>query len=272
MKKIHFPLALLAAVLTFQACEKTALDTASDSVSRPVVEAYLTPGRVPSVKVVYQIPFESSDTVAKPVEGLTLTIECEGITHPLAYIGEGVYQADSTWEVEPGKTYRLAFDYADGVVSAETTVPDKPLDFEASASSIAIPKIGDPGNGGGFPTFPDPIELTWSALTGVYYLVVVENLETDPTSIFDDTNDDRPRPNFRSEPEQVDQYEIGFQNFRYYGTHRVVVFSLNAEYASLYEDNGNTSQNLTTPYSNVTGGLGIFTAINSDTLEVEVTE
>jgi hypothetical protein len=193
--------------------------------------------------------------------------------YPLAYVGEGVYRADSTWQVVAGKTYRLAFNYADGVVRAETTVPDQPLDLVASASSIAIPKIGDPGSGGGFPTFPDPIALTWTSLSGVYYLVVVENLETDPESIFDDNGDtDRPRPSFRSEPEQVNEYEIGFQNFSYYGTHRVVLFSLNAEYASLYDDNGNSSQNLTTPYSNVIGGLGIFTGLNSDTLTVEVTE
>ena len=47
------------------ACEKSALTTAADSKSRPVVEAYLSPGLTPEVKITYQLAFGSTDNIDK---------------------------------------------------------------------------------------------------------------------------------------------------------------------------------------------------------------
>ncbi len=256
------------------ACEKSALTTAADSKSRPVVEAYLSPGLTPEVKITYQLAFGSTDTIVQPIPDLNVTLEADGVLHPLLYSGiDSAYHADGSWQVEAGKTYRLGFNFKDSQISSETTIPQQPENFSASATSIALPQIGSGGGGGGFPTFPDPIELTWSNTDGSYYLVVVENLESNPEAIFEVTDGNRPpRPTFRSEPEQNSSFEVGFQNFTYYGTHQVLLYRLNAEYASLYDDNGNSSQNLTTPYSNIVGGLGIFTGLNADTLMLEVTK
>jgi len=276
MKKIFVVQLVLLLVQAFllPACEKTALTTASDSVRRPVVETYLTPGQTPTVKITYQLAFGSTDTVVQPIDNLEVTIETDGIVQPLAYsAADSVYAADGSWVVEAGKTYRLRFAYNGGLVTAESVVPQKPQGFTASAASIAIPQVGTPGSGGP-PSFPDPVTLDWANDDAAYYLIVVENLEEDSEAIFaDNGNSSRPpRPTFRSEPEQTTTFEIGFQNFQYYGLHRVILFRLNAEYASLYDDNGNSSQNLTAPYTNISGGLGIFTGLNSDTLMVNVTK
>jgi len=269
MKKI---LVIQLLLFLLSACEKTALTDGSESVARPVVEAYLQPGQNPALKITRQIPFGSSDTVALPVKNLSVVIESGDFAYSLAFSGDTIYVGDGSWQPEAGKTYLLKFTYEGSEVTAETLVPEKPSGFTASASSIEIPSF-DIGSGGGFPTFPDPIELSWQAVPNAYYLVVVENIESDPEAIFDiPDGDDRPRPTFRSEPEQANSYEIGFQNFQYYGTHRVILYRLNAEYAALYDDNGNSSQNLTTPFTNVIGGLGIFTGMNADTLMVEVKE
>lgn len=261
-------------LFSLAACEKTSLTTETDSVNRPVVEAYLTPGQNPAVKITYQLAFGSNDTIVQPIQNLQVLIESEGITHTLAYLpSDSMYVADGSWQVEAGKKYSLRFDFNGSTISAESVVPLKPEGFTSSATSIAIPTFGNPGSGGGPPSFPDPIELSWQNNDGVYYLVVVENLEDNPESIFEDDGGDRPAlPTFRSEPDQTDNYQLGIQNFKYYGTHRVVLFRLNAEYASLYDDSGNSSQNLTSPYTNIVGGLGIFTGLNSDTLNVEVTK
>jgi hypothetical protein len=278
MKKIFVQFVLMLAQGLFLcfllSCEKTALGTASDSVNRPVVEAYLTPGQIPTVRITQQLAFGSSDTIVQPIQNLNVVVESDGTARPLFYSpADSAYVADGTWQVEAGKTYRLSFPYRESIVTAESLVPQKPEGFTVSATSIAIPQF-TPGSGGGIPTFPDPIEIGWTNTDGSYFLVVVENLEANSEAIFeDDGNSNRPpRPTFRSEPEQTNTYQIGFQSFQYYGTHRVVLFRLNAEYASLYDDNGNSSQNLTAPYSNITGGLGIFTGLNSDTLMVEVTK
>ncbi len=268
MKKVLFAAILLAG---FCACEKTDLTNASESVARPVVEAYLQPGRLPAVKITRQIPFGSGDTLALPLAGLDVRLESEGVVHSLAFRGDTIYVADSSWQPEAGKTYRLTFEYEGTMVHAETSVPDKPTGFYASAYSLEVPSF-DIGSGTP-PSFPEPVNLYWQAASDAWYLVVVENIEANPVEIFERPDgDERPRPVFRSEPEQTNTYEIGFQNFQYYGTHYVILYRLNADYAALYDDNGNSSQNLTTPYSNITGGLGIFSGMNADTLVVEITD
>jgi hypothetical protein len=50
----------------------------------------------------------------------------------------------------------------------------------------------------------------------------------------------------------------------------LILYHLNADYAALYNDTGNSSQNLTNPTTNIENGLGIFTGINADTLLLNV--
>jgi len=60
------------------------------------------------------------------------------------------------------------------------------------------------------------------------------------------------------------------QSFQYFGSHNIVLYRVNAEYAALYQSSGTTSQNLSTPPTSITNGLGIFTGINADTLKFTV--
>lgn len=256
------------------ACEKADLNTAGQSVNRPVVESFLQPGVAPTVFVKKQIPYGSTDSVQLPIKGLNIAIENveTGEKYLLAYTDTSAY-VGSGWQPETGQTYRLSFEYDDNTIVSETTIPTKPVAFKASASSIQVfdPSNFTPGSGTP-PSFPDPIELTWDASDGGYYLVVVETAEDSPTLIFSDTTRFRPFRAFRSAPAQINTHNLDFQSFRYYGTHNVILYHLNAEYAALYESYGSNSTNLTTPYTNINGGLGIFTGVNADTIVVTVTK
>jgi hypothetical protein len=123
---------------------------------------------------------------------------------------------------------------------------------------------------GGMPEMPDPVKTNWSNPENDYYLVVVENTEENPAVINDFGGNNPPARLFRNEPTQTNSYDIRAQQFQYYGKHRIILFHINPEYSSLYKDSGTTSQNITTPPTNVTNGLGIFTAIHSDTLFLDV--
>jgi hypothetical protein len=269
MKKI---LLLSLFLLSLAACEKPALGTLTGSVNRPVVEGFLQPGSTPVVQVKKQLAYGSTDSVQLPVEGLLLQIGDPetGIWYTLTHTDSSAYMADGSWTPVAGKTYQLAFEYNNAAVTAETTVPAKPGDFTTSAVAIAAPVFG--GGTGGPPTFPDPVELNWDASDGGYYLVVVQVAETDPELIFSDTTNFRPMRAFRSEPQQTNTWQLQPFSFRYYGKHHVILYRLNPEYAALYEDTGSNSNNLTTPFTNISGGLGIFTGVNADTLTVEVTK
>jgi Domain of unknown function (DUF4249) len=262
--RLQFITCLLIVACYFTACEKPVLNSGISTLEKPVVQAYFHPGRTAEVKITRQIPINADSATSRGISGLIIRITApSGTTYTLADQGNGTYLSDSTLVIKAEEIYQLSFDYQGVTIDASTMVPSAPKVFEASADNIVFPSFS---GGGGVPSFPDPIELTWENTDGAYYLIVVENIETDPTSVADG----RERPTFRSEPEQTNRYELSFRNFSYYGTHRVILFKINPEYASLYDDNGNSSQNLTTPFTNITGGLGIFTGINSDTLFVEV--
>jgi hypothetical protein len=269
--KIFLP---ISALLFWAACEKNTLNADTDSVNRPVVEAFLQPGAVPVVFVKKQIPYNGEDTLQLPITDLYITIEQveSGEQYLLQHSDSSAY-VGSGWYPQSGKTYRLRFEYAGETIESETVIPDKPVDFQASALSIQAfdPSGFTPGSGTP-PAFPDPIELNWDATDGGYYLVVVESAEDDPELIFSDTTQFRPFRAFRSTPAQTNVYELNVMSFRYYGAHHVILYHLNPEYAALYESYGSNSTNLSTPYSNVSGGLGIFTGVCADTLVVTVTQ
>ena len=99
---------------------------------------------------------------------------------------------------------------------------------------------------------------------------------TNPISIRPDMPDGFPGSGGKFAFEMVTQptngsyYAIVPLQLKYYGTHRIIITSVNDEYVNLYSSLNQDSRELNEPYSNVTNGLGIFTAFNSDTLYLEV--
>ncbi|MEI6411565.1 MAG: DUF4249 family protein [Bacteroidota bacterium] len=263
---MHKFLYLLLGLSLFSACEKASLNSPSDSITRPVVQAFLQPGATPSVKITQQLPFGSSDTVVHTIDNLSVLIESNGQQFPLEFVDTGTYVGN--FVPIAGQTYSLSFTYNGKIVTAQTVIPSKPTGLTTSATSIAIPPF-TPG-GGGFINIPDPINLSWNNPDNAYCLVVISNIDANSTSIFPVTNNNIPRRIFRSQPEQISGYEINARSFRYYGHHNVIVYRLNPEYASLYDNSGNSSQNLVSPFTNIVGGLGIFTGVNADTVHVYV--
>ncbi|WP_332368583.1 hypothetical protein [Spirosoma telluris] len=119
------------------------------------------------------------------------------------------------------------------------------------------------------------IKLTWKNSTSDYYYVVVNTVEANPVPIISNTGSTSvtiPTRQFQSEPQQYDNTTIQSQSFQYFGVYRVVLFHLNPDYAALYKQNSTSTQNISTPPSSITNGLGLFTGINTDTLYVTVKE
>lgn len=255
---------LLFWVCIVAACEKPAINATSSSLNRLVVEGYLQPGAPPLVQIKKQILYGSTDSIQAPVDGLEVFIEDlqTGEIHFMQQ-GDSTAYTGSGWTAESEKSYRLSFEYEGVEVLAETRIPEKPLNFNASASTIQPFVFSFP------PSFPDPVELKWEASEGGYYLIVVVCIENNPVLINSDI-EFTPPFTFRTEPEQINSYSLQATSFEYYGRHQVILYHLNAEYAALYENTGNNSTNLTTPYTNIMGGLGIFTGVNADTLMIKV--
>ena len=247
-------------------CEQ--LEFLSNHGEKAIVEGYIVAGQKIKLKVTKELVYDSNDTTIQPINNLTIEISDSLTSETLINSGDsGIYVSQNMVAAE-GVTYTIEFKYNDVLLKSQTVIPTKPTGFTCSASSITVQSFR-PGMGGGFSP-PEAITVNWTNAENFYYLVVVECLETNPTPIFD-TAHFRPSRMFRNSPMQGTSSQISPMSFSYYGTHRVILFRLNAEYSAIYQENGNNSLNLTAPNSNIENGSGIFTGINSDTLMIEVT-
>lgn len=234
----------------------------------PVVVGYLAPGHPAQVLITREISYGSTDTLTA-ISGLSPTITYDGQPYVLAETSPGHYQS-ADLPLVAGQTYRLAFTYHGREITAETEIPSSPGGFTGSATSLVVPNIG---SGSGF-EMPDPIQYTWDNPRADYHLLVVRNVEHNPSPITFDIGGspiEKPEPAFRLPPHRGDRQQVTLSRFSYYGEHEVVLYRIQPEYAALYEQTSNNSTDLAAPPTNIVGGLGIFTGIHpTDTLHIHV--
>ena len=96
-------------------------------------------------------------------------------------------------------------------------------------------------------------------------------METSPEAVFGGTiKFGGRRPPVFNRLTQSNAAEIESRRIEYYGNHLVLLMHVQPEYAALYEENGNSSLNLSPPPTNIDNGLGIFTGFAADTLKLLV--
>jgi hypothetical protein len=270
--KMKFILLIFIAIALFS-CEK---ETQSEFTDYPIIESYLESDNYFNLTITRQVPFYSDVTYSlDDINNLSIKVVYDDIEHTLIPLGDGKY-IDSSTVVQTEKKYQIIFNYNEKNVSAYTTVPSKPADFTISDTVLYVVQMGEPGNFNPPGEMPEPLELTWTNDDESYYMVVVENIETvlDPIMEIDDedTTEMPTRPRFRNSPSTGSSEEIRSMEFEYYGTHRIILYHVLPDYASLYDKTSTSSQNLTNPSVSIINGYGIFTGLNSDTLYLEVLE
>ena len=269
MVHLYRALILLSCCLGLNACTDAAGINFNDI---PVVEAYLYAGNPVELGISRKSSF-NTDLNFDPTEldALNIYIKHAGKKYALTPAGDGQYRSGNNGlDIKEGENYQLEFEFKGKNVSASTEVLSKPQGFSQSETSIAVPKFTFPPSGNR--NFPDPVKFSWDNPDRSYYLLVVENTESNPEAIndFSSLGIDPPARLFRVEPTQNNSFEVRSQQFQYYGQHRVILYHINPEYALLYQDSGDNSLNIKSPPTNVKNGLGIFTAISSDTLYLKV--
>ena len=265
---------IAALSLSFTACE-----TDSNLIEggiKPVVEGYLVAGRPISIIVKKEIAFtEDNSAVETPILGLNIKVSGNGQTYTLKSSGNGLYESDKMVKLKVGSTYTLAFDYNGKAISASTIIPTKPVGFTTDLTSIARTKL-DLSSGSSNIRNPDgntDVNLTWTNPASEYHFVVADNVEASPVAIITlptNTNFQDIIRRFRSQPVQGTETRLRSQQFQYFGKHSLVLLKVNPDYVALYNSSGTTSQNISTPPTTITNGLGIFTGINADTLAFSV--
>lgn len=248
-------------------------ETTSNFTDYPIIEAYLEPNSPFSVVITRQIPFDEEVLyAADDIDNLAIEVLYNNQVFTLTPLGGGQY-VDSSLIVAEGDSYNLSFAFDSRAISAYTYVPSKPEGFTQSVTEIYIEAI-DSSSGpptGGF-TQPDPIELNWENSDNSYYLIVVENTELTLDPIRDFGDADPPGNRFKKSPTNSSLEELRSLEFQYFGMHRIILYHVLPDYATLYDENSTSSQNITNPSTSIVNGYGIFTGLNADTLYVDVIE
>lgn len=260
VKSVFFT--IIASALLF-ACKKE--NNSDINYDLPVVQSFLVPGKSVLVKIYYQKYLDDTITYGFPITGLQLHLSEGNKSITLTETSSGNYTYADTNFIAANKSYSLSFDYNNKTVSATTTVPAKPENFTSSDSLQQVPVFT-------FGSTPDsftPITLSWTNNNNSgHYFLMIKNLETSRTSL-------NPRNNSSYRDSelllgQVSSYQTQQMMFNYLGRHQLILFHINKEYVDALNNNGGSSLNLTAPYTNVSNGLGIFTSMQADTLNMRV--
>jgi hypothetical protein len=264
MKKIYLA---SAAFFLITACHKKIETPVAESL--PVIEAFLRPDQVPFVGINHEILTNTTDTLGQPFKNLTVTIRTpDGESRHMSYSSDGTYHPRRDWFPVAGVTYQLIIEYNGGALTAKTTLPPKPANVSVSTTTLAVatfkPAPGDP--------VPDPVKISWDNPDHAYFMLVVENADIQPASIFDiPQNQDLPQATFNSALLEANQFDLDYLKFGDYGNYRVILYRVNQEFVDFYNQNTQTVGTSASTYSNISGALGVFTSVNADTLLVSVT-
>lgn len=256
---------LCSLILIMYACTNSNDDTGLEDI--PVVNSYLYPSDTFKVHVSKLTPYGNNlHSTDIEINELKLYAGYNGTLYLLKNMHDGNFiDSTNTIPLLESKIYTLNFNYGDEAVFGETSIPSKPINIYKSASTVAAFDFENHTPG----SMPEPLEISWENTDNSYYLVVVENIESDPVEINTDEGKEKVRE-FRSEPGKIDEFRIMPMMFEYYGTHRIIIFHLNEDYAALYEEQNTNSLNLTRPTSSLQNAFGVFTGVNADTISIEV--
>lgn len=268
----NYTLLLLSILFFLTSCDQDIVETVATKT--PIVESYLLSGQpIDSFRVSQTFSYASTDTNLVILDDLNIRMFNEEESFELVSFGNGYYQQLDKI-VKSERTYQMEFDYNGQTIKAITYIPAQ-RQATISATEVEMEKIDFSQ---GFPmggmTQTEPIDISWDNPENEYYYVVVKNIENEPEYINELLADpDNPRRQFTfiTEPQIMDVYSIDTRrDIQQFGTHQVIVFRVNPEYAALYQTSDNSSTSIAESPTNIENGLGIMTGVSSDTLYLEV--
>lgn len=250
--------------------------------AEPVVRAYLYAGQpVNDIRLTWTVPISPTDTTVAvappPINDARLALVRNGVRYALTKSpgDSGYYQYNGTdLVVREGDTWTLEGAVGAQALSARTVVPVRPSGARVGSATLTVPTlmIGPGGLGGGRPDLSlAQTMVRWTRTPGALYFVTLENTEAAPVAIdFGLPERLRGRRRVVFAPTAADSLPINALGLPFLGRYRVQVWRVNEEYAALYNTLQQDSRDLNEPFTNITGGVGVFTAFAADTTSVVV--
>ncbi len=245
-----------------------------------VVRAYIYAGQpVKDVILMSTLALDDESTVATPIDSAEVILKrgseswmldpvyAYDTTETDTSFGITYAYPDSDLVVAEGDSFSLEINYAGQHLTAETIVPTAPDSFKASVDTLWVPEFRRNIDYIRW-IFADSniVRLYWDNPDEAYHYLIMDNVETDPEPL------EKQLParwrRFISQPFADTTYTMQASNITHFGRHELVLFHVQTDYVLLYQSSGQDSRDLNEPYSNIKGGLGMFTAFNSDTVSI----
>jgi hypothetical protein len=228
------------------------------------VEGYISPGKGVSIKITQEITAGAIDTLI-PLDDLKVKIDKNGVPYTLSYMGKGIY-ANSDMVISEGDTCRLHFGYNGAEVTGFAIVPTRPTGFTCSSPTVKYKQ---------WPSIvaPELLEFKWDNPEVEYHTVIIKNIDPNPQVIINNhLIYGKEKHNIYTAPSLDNKVSIPtYENFFWTGKHQVILYHILPEYAVLFNEPNNNSQNPVSAPTNITNGHGIFTGVStSDTLLLTV--
>lgn len=240
-----------------------------------VVRGYLQANTLLSgLNVSSTLDLGSPDTVGPPVSDAVVHIILKGTCYELAHMGKGNYGAptnpyapdcpDCGLFLSAGDTINLEIFHFDKVATSSTIIPPQPQNLLLSSSPVVVPPFaGDAPVG-------DAFEISWELEGEYWFYLELKSVEDARLPVGGGDVVYGRVPSLKTELINSRRFVVTWDMLPYYGTWRLNVFAVNREYVELYLTRSQDSRDLNEPVSNVSNGLGIFTALNSDKIQFEV--
>ncbi len=278
MKKLFI---IITIIILITSCEKEKLSN-GHGANMTVVEGYLYAGQsVDSLRISQTVLLNSADTLFQGITNATVTIKCNGVTYPLTsrLNMPGYYHGDPNFIISAGQTYALKISYNNDTLTSQTVVPAYPIGVQISDTVLTVDTTQVTRGGLSDTT---SILVSWNNPYKEYYFIILTYKDSTIKPItypyfnsrYDTTIIDTVRGSFtrrlQSSPIQSSSYKISASSVSYYGNYEFKLFKVTKDYANLYQSRTQSTIDLNEPFTNITNGLGIFTAFSVDSLSFKV--
>lgn len=264
-------------IIIFSSCSDNIAPTAPNFV----IEAFIAADdAVNNIKIKGTSPIDSAVITSEPISNAEVFMSSRGNNYTLEYNSvTGLYEyLQSDLVISIGEEYQLKVTLGNRVATALTTVPATPAGLSLSDSVLIVPELKLSFTLRQEITdlfFSERALLRWDSVPGQKYFVVIEERTNQLDSILPDFIPEEAQQlltsfRFISEPSDSPSFDIVAVALETYGKHVAKVFTVNKEYADLFDNLEQDSRDLNEPPSNVMNAQGIFTAFASDSVFFEV--
>lgn len=269
---------LLTLLVLIMACSETVSPTDDNFV----VEGFITANApVDNIKVKMTSPIDARNVTNAPITNARVMLSDQHGEYLLEYdVSTEKYRyPGNDLDIVIGSEVQIEVQVDDRSATAQTRVPEAPTGLALSEPTINIPQL--------VLNFSlrdriselfeeERITLSWDAVEGRRFFVVIESQVEELDPILPEQIPEQSREllgsfRFISEPSETPEFEIIGIALETYGRHVAKVFTVNEEYADLFDNLEQDSRDLNEPPSNIVNALGIFTAFAVDSIEFNVT-